>query len=170
MTHSTTRDEETAGATMATGLIWGIKDSFLAYLGRMPDLRSSVTDGAMVTPAGGYYFPFLSGDRYDAAAGQGELEFGGDVRFSGHHGMLFVRLAEPWVSFDGDRATLSVVTSATTGRVSLLDLAAGAWSEHYGARAWPNVPTTLRPEGLELFNEVYPAGEPFAPVDLRVRV
>jgi Htaa len=162
---------ELVGSAMPTGMVWGIKDSFLAYLRRMPDLWSSATEGAVATRGGGYYFPTRSVERYDSSSGLGVLEFGGDVRFKGHHGMLCIQFAHPWIVFGGDMATLTVAyASADGGRLPLLDLTVAGWSEHYGARAWPNVPTRLRPEALEFFDQVYPAGEPFAPVDIRVVV
>ncbi|GAA4752613.1 hypothetical protein GCM10023350_42370 [Nocardioides endophyticus] len=162
----------TGGA--ATGLIWGIKASFLSYLARMPDLQSSVADGAVTTPANGFYFPLVSAAEYDAGTGLGTLRFGGDVRFSAHHGMLFVMFAQPWLELTAGTAVLSVADPASyptlDKRVPLLDVEVRAWVRHGDARAWPALATTLRPEAVELFNDVYAAGEPFEPLDVRAVV
>lgn len=171
MSESIANEPSPVGAPMATGLVWAVKDSFLAYLGRMPDLQSSVTDGAIMTSTGAYFFPTRSTENYDATTGRGVIEFAGDVRFSGHHGMMFVRLAQPRIEFGADGTTLSVSdSSGPDGRLPLLDVRAAGWSTHFGARAWPNLATTLRPEALEIFNDIYPAGEEFAPLDVRVGV
>lgn len=158
---------------LASGLIWGVKASFLSYLGRMPDLKSSVTR-AVVTPGGGFFFPLDSAEDYDAATGDGTLRFDGDVRFSGHHGMLFVMFAQPWVTFESGRAVLSFADPAShpqlDRRLPMADLATGDWTDHLGARAWPGVPATLRAESAGLFNEVYPVGEAMEPVDIRVEL
>lgn len=158
---------------LASGLIWGIKGSFLSYLMRMPDLKSSVTKAA-VTSGGGFFFPLSSQHEYDPSTGQGTLKFEGDVRFSGHHGMLFVMFANPWVTFEDDRATLCFADPAShpalDQRLPMADLSMRGWSEHLGARAWPGTPAVLREDALEFFNGVYPAGEPMEPVDIRVEL
>jgi hypothetical protein len=154
-----------------SGLTWGIKGSFLAYLRRMPDLKSSMTQGAG-TSERGFFFPLDSAEEYDAASGQGTLRFGGDFRISGHHGMLFVMFVRPWVAFDGNRATLSIAEPdsypALDQRLPLLDLDVLPYREDMGARMWTALPATLRPEAVDFFNEAYPAGEAFDAVDVRV--
>lgn len=173
MTNEESATTSTPERPLASGLIWGVKASFLSYLTRMPDLTSSV-NGAIVTSGGGFYFPLESADDYDADTGLGTLRFTGDVRFSAHHGILFVMFASPWVTFEPGRATLSFVDPDSHPRLDrrrpMADLAVGDWSEHLGARAWPGLPATLREESTELFNGVYPTGEPMEPVDIRVQL
>ncbi len=158
---------------LASGLIWGVKASFLAYLSRMSDLKSSV-NGAVVTAGGGFYFPLASADDYDPATGLGTLRFDGDVRFSGHHGMLFVMFAQPWVTFEAGRVTLDFVDPSSHPRLDrrlpMADLVAQEWTDHLGARAWPGLPATLREESVEIFNGVYPVGEAMESVDIRVQL
>ncbi|WP_182379270.1 HtaA domain-containing protein [Nocardioides sp. WS12] len=165
-----------AGADMSTGLIWGIKRSFLAYLSRMPDLKSSVSGGASVAPELGlYHFPLASSDAYDYGTGQGTLKFQGDLRFSGHFGFLFVMLVDPWVTFDDGLATLSFhdveadpELADDSARRPMLGLGYPGYVDAHGIRDWQLIPTSLRTEAVSVFNEVYPPGELFEPLHMRV--
>lgn len=157
---------------VASGLVWGIKATFLDYLSRMPDAKSSVDYGAQQIKAGAYFFPLASAEEYDPATNQGTIKFEGSVSFAGHRGFLFVTLADPWVTFDDDNSYLSIAGPTANpelnGRLHLLDIGAGERFRHRGARVWANLPTALRHEGVELFNEAYAPGEEFAPLDIRV--
>jgi hypothetical protein len=125
----------------------------------MPDGRCSVTDGAAAD--GGDVFLFAPDqDRAgDPAAGPAALRFRGDVRFAGHHGLLFVRIADPWLVLGDQDATLTIDgPDAALGRIPLATVtlgAAAANGQHVGTDV------RLTPEGAELFGSVYPAGERF---------
>lgn len=156
------------------GMMWGLKASFLGYLGRLPDARMSATDGVLVDDRQRLLFPTASVDDLDPVTGEGTIRFAGDVRYAGHHGMMFVMIAQPWLTFRDGAATLSIVDPAShpamDRRLDLLDVEVRGWEEHLGARLFAPMPTALRPEGVELFNEVYAAGEPFEPLSVRVVV
>jgi len=126
------------------GLRWEIKRSFLRYIARMPDGACSVTDGADPVDESAF--------RFEPA---GDLRFRGVVRFSGHHGFLFVRIADPELQVDGTRGTLTI--AGEPARVPLVTCELSA--EPDGTTKGTAVRLTA--EGAELFNAVYPAGEPF---------
>jgi hypothetical protein len=156
----------------ATGLRWGIKSSFLDYLRNMPGSQSSVT-GANFTSKKRFHFP-LAESEYDPVSGQGTIKFSGDVRFAGHFGMLLVVFIEPWVTMTPSGGLLSFADPDyypdSTRRLPMLDLTETEWVEGDGIRHWPSVAGALRPEALEFFNNVYPVGQPFDPLDIRIRV
>ncbi|GGJ67490.1 HtaA domain-containing protein [Streptomyces brasiliensis] len=167
-------DATAASQELPTGLLWGLKASFLQYLSRLPDAKHSVDRGAVLGSEGRLLFPTDSLADYDAEIGTGTLRFAGDVRFPGHFGALFLMLVDPWVTITEGGATLSIADPATypalDRRLTLLDLEPRPWVEHLGARLYPPMTATLRAEGVPLFNDVYQAGEPFDPVNLRVVV
>lgn len=164
--------EDSDAPRVASGMVWGIKATFLDYLSRMPDAKSSVDYGAQKMDSGAYFFPLLSADEYDPTTNEGTIKFGGSVSFAGHHGFLFVTFAAPWVTFNGNNSYLSISRPSANpelnGRLPLLDIGPGKRFSHRGARAWANLPTALRKEGVELFNEVYSPGEGFDPLDIRI--
>src|SRR5690606_23326833 len=75
------------------GLQWGIKSSFLDYVTRMPDGRALAGAGVTVNERGELVFPFDE----EATSSPETFAFGGDVRFSGHFGLLFVQIALPHI-------------------------------------------------------------------------
>ncbi|MFI6309617.1 HtaA domain-containing protein [Nocardia fusca] len=162
------------------GLDWTVHTRFLTYIASMADGRCSATDGAAPAPEG-------SGGRfrYEFAGVQEFPEgraicFRGDVRFSGHHGMLFVRIADPVIVLGDQSAIVTVAapeTSASAGRIplahfSLVQLANAP--REMGRNCLRGVDLRLTAEGAELFGGVYPVGERFddlhlvLPSDIRV--
>ncbi|MGP3535568.1 HtaA domain-containing protein [Microbacterium sp. RD1] len=65
-----------------SALVWGVKQSLLAYVRSMEDGVVATDGGATASPAG-FVFP-----------GDG-LEFAGSVTLTGHGGMMRVTLADP---------------------------------------------------------------------------
>lgn len=146
------------------GLLWGIKRSFVAYVRRMPDGQGSIHDGAV--PLGGDTILFPVGEGSAASGGDAERTwaFRGDVRFRGHAGMLFVRVAAPLVTVRGDRAELSIedpYARPEAARVPLVTLRLAPGPAPDGAEVWLGSDVRLTEAGAELFNDVYEAGEPF---------
>ncbi|GAA2074831.1 hypothetical protein GCM10009821_12180 [Aeromicrobium halocynthiae] len=161
-------------------LTWGVKESFRAYV------SGSIANGDWSTEgAASYETPEF---RFEAGAGslsedgtQGDVEFDGALRFTGHGGALAVTLANPVVRFsDADSAVLMLdVTSGdraaaeagdtstrTTTRVPFadLDLAAATRSDASALRL-EDVPATLTEQGHGVFDS-YEAGTVLDPVDL----
>jgi hypothetical protein len=141
------------------GLRWTIKLPFLHYIFGMADGRYSVTDGAEVLDNQVFRYSLAEDSTFDTGTGTGMLKFHGDVRFSGHHGFLFVRVADPWLEVDAETATLSVAAlpGEEPSRFPLvtLDLRPA------GSRRYRGENVRLTEPGSELFGEAYPAGEPF---------
>ena len=157
------------------GLLWGIKRSFIAYVRRMPDGQGSVHDGAVPLGEDTILFPVadspgtagaLDGTAGAAAAGGADRtwRFRGDVRFRGHGGMLFVRVAAPLVTVRGEEAELSIedpYARPDGERVPLVTLRLAPGPAPEGAQVWLGSDVRLTEAGAELFNDVYPPGEPF---------
>jgi hypothetical protein len=127
---------------------WAVKRQFLRYIARMPDGRCSVTDGATV--AGD---EFLFESDASSATEPGVLKYRGDVRFSGHHGLLFLRIADPWLETRDGAVTLTI--AADPDRVTLATL-----EIRPDTHGRAGVDLRLTEAGSELFNQVYPAGSP----------
>lgn len=151
------------------GLSWGIKRSFIDYIHSLPDAAVSAVGGATVDEAGRFWFPPDTAD-YDAAGGTGILRFKGDVRLSGHHGMMFVRLLDPWIALTGGRGILSISTGDGVGqdRTAVAILRTGTPKEEAGALVWEQVDVEISEEGSELFDGQYAAGQPMDPLFIRV--
>ena len=145
------------------GLHWSIKTSFLEYIFRMPDGRYSVTDGAAVIDGQVFYFSPDDGPAFDPVTADGVLKFRGDVRFAGHHGFLFIRVADPWLTVERGVVTLSIASlpGETPDRVPLATLELRSSGAPHGPDHYRGGSVRLTEQGSELFNMVYPPGEPF---------
>jgi hypothetical protein len=143
------------------GLMWGIKLAFLRYIFGQSDGRYSVTDGADVVNGRMIRFVPDPETTFDPATATGVLKFKGDVRFSAHHGFLFVRIADPWLTVENGAGTLSLAAhpGETPDRFPLATINVSAAGPPDGAYVGHNV--ALTEQGSELFNEVYPPGERF---------
>lgn len=147
-------------------LRWTIRTSFLSYLTALPDGRASVTGGARLTQSAPQEVLYLA----DPERSRDDLlAFRGDLRLSGHNGLLFVRLANPQIHLDGDRASLSVddpLTEDGSGpRLTLVTLAMSR-----DADDWRGTDVRLSHAGVAVFNHVYPAGDAFDPLSDRKSV
>ncbi|WP_186329057.1 HtaA domain-containing protein [Arthrobacter sp. U41] len=151
------------------GLSWGIKRSFVDYIASLPDGSVSATDGATVSETSLFCFsPELSD--YDVERGTGVLRFRGDVRLAGHHGMLLVRLLDPWVTFSSGSGVLSISTGADGGqdRTAVGFLSPSTPRATGGFLVWDHVEVVVSPDGSELFDGQYAAGQPMDPLVIRV--
>lgn len=143
-------------------LRWTVRASFLRYVAGLPDGRASATDGARITQSDPQELVFVA----DPEHGRDDvLAFRGDVRLSGHSGLLFVRLANPRIHLDGDRARLTVddpMTEDGTGpRLTLVSLAVEKQGDD-----WRGTDVKLTADGVAFFNNVYPADDPFDPLSI----
>lgn len=155
---------EVTPAADGAGLFWGIKRSFLQYIARMPDGDCSVTDGA--DPDVDARFRFAVDRISPVVDHEWTVLCRGDVRFAGHHGMLFVQIADPMLTIRGTSGHLSVVDGPAVregvrdARRTLASFDVVSDPDH----ADDIVTATgvrLVAEGAEIFNDVYPAGELF---------
>ncbi|MEE1798084.1 HtaA domain-containing protein [Streptomyces sp. JV176] len=151
-------------ARLAPGLYWGINSQFLNYLARMSDSRCSTTDGADLL--GGNIFRFEpepgNDTGIDPTTGTGVLRFRGDVRFAGHYGFLFVRIADPWLTVENGAATLSVITHPTESeRLTLITAVLTEEGVDGPIHRMSGKTVRLTAAGRPLFNDVYPEDAPF---------
>ncbi len=151
------------------GLSWGVKRSFIDYIASLPDGSVSATSGAAKADDSLFCFGPGSGD-YDVARGTGVLRFRGDVRLAGHHGMLLVRLLDPWITFTGGSGVLSISTGDGGGqdRATIGFLSPARPRQSDGYLVWDHVDVVISPEGSELFDGQYAAGQPMDPLFIRV--
>lgn len=151
------------------GLSWGIKRSFVDYIASLPDGSVSATDGATVSGTSLFCFSPETSD-YDVARGTGVLRFRGDVRLAGHHGMLLVRLLDPWVTFSSGSGVLSISTGDDGGldRTAVGFLSPSQPRDAGGFLVWDHVDVVVSPDGSELFDGQYAAGQPMDPLVIRI--
>jgi hypothetical protein len=155
------------------GLRWAVKRSFIDYVRRMSDGRASAADGA--TPVGTHDLLFApratAARELPGGAVERVWEFHGDVRFAGHFGMLFVRVAAPWITLLGEQAVLTVddpYDREGAERLALVTLTLQPQPAPDGFETWSGTSVRLTPDGVSLFNDVYAAGEPFEDLTLTV--
>ncbi|MCB5294792.1 HtaA domain-containing protein [Arthrobacter sp. SO3] len=150
------------------GLSWGIKRSFIDYITSLPDGSVSATGGATVAAASLFCFSPESSD-YDPARGTGVLRFRGDVRLAGHHGMLLVRLLDPWITFTSGSGVLSISSGGGgQDRTTVGFLSPSTPHEAGGSLVWEHVDVVISPDGSELFDGQYAAGQPMDPLFIRI--
>lgn len=148
------------------GLRWGIKTSFVGYVARMPDGRAYVGAGAAVNDRNELIFPLDE----ETTAAPATFAFGGDVRFTGHFGLLFVQIAQPRVVVHEGEAELTVVDpgSKEGKRLRLVTFGLLGPEREDGLERWAATDVRLTPEGVEVFGDVYQPGEPFEPLTITV--
>ena len=151
------------------GLTWGIKRTFMEYISGLPDGAVSASDGARVLASGEFCFA-PDGSEFDPARGTGVLRFRGDVRVAGHHGMMFVRLLNPWVEFAAGHGILSISTGDGRGkeRADVGSLRTAAPRNMDGFLVWEHVDVAVSEAGSELFDGQYAAGQAMDPLVIRV--
>lgn len=133
------------GDAMST-LVWGIKESLLAYVRGMGDGEVRL-DGATQEPSG-FAFPDAGGEGHS---------FTGSVSLSAHGGLMDVTLADPALVPDGDHWLLTIAEPYDAAarlpfaRIDTLTPQAGFLIASG---------TTLTADGADLFFGPYTAGTP----------
>ncbi|GAB3071917.1 HtaA domain-containing protein [Nocardioides zeae] len=175
---TSTTETDRAGAP-AHGLRWGIKASFIDYVRRMPGGQGTIADGAV--PVGTAEVLFTLDPTPPVGTSPGTTRawaFAGDVRFAGHGGMMFVRLALPRLEVaPGGSARLTIEDPhqrPDAPRIPLVDLTLvqhpSPEAAADGVELWASDDVRLTAEGVALFNDVYAAGEPFEPLTVVVPI
>lgn len=156
----------------AGSLTWGVKASFRSYV-TGPIAHGSITTSGVGSSTSGYVFPQAGAASF--ASGLGSVSYSGSVRFSGHAGVLDLRLSDPQVRVDSaSSGTLFLRVNGGT-RVAFANLALGAGSKSTaadGAVSYSNVPATITAAGSGAFSlegsSFYPAGTALDPVSFTV--
>jgi hypothetical protein len=162
---------------MEHGMVWGVKDSLLAYVEGLDD-GAVATDAPAVRQGGGFAFPLVAAGAAElrvadeaggvAAGFGGGLRFQGSVRLTGHWGMLDVELRDPRVELRGAKATLLIRERGGRDLEAALpfaDLTLAAVSADDGLLCLEYA-AALTGQGGFLLGGQYPAGQELDPVRL----
>lgn len=155
---------ETPVPSQPHGLAWGIKKSFVDYVGSIADGSITARSGAITTDDGGFSFGAGSVDLADDLS-TGTLAFTGDVILSGHDGMMHVRLLDPAIELLGSHAQLSVAADTVEGtepdqsRIVIARMYAGGFADQGDTLEWRASTVLLTDEGATLFGKQYPSGQ-----------
>ena len=149
--------------TEPVGLSWTVRTSFLQYIASMPDGRGVLARGAVETAGHGITFPPASA-HFDETSGDGAIRFGGEVTFSGHFGMLNMRIADPWIdTADGSGTLFVAARSGDEEGFAAFAAFAFDYASTDAACLWRARDVRLLAHGSTLFGDVYPEGEPLDP-------
>ncbi|AWB90105.1 HtaA domain-containing protein [Salinibacterium hongtaonis] len=155
--------------SIGTGLAWGVKDSFLRYITTMPGGSPTTSGDATTTRDGSFYFATADQSGFDTTALTGTIKFSGRINFVGHFGALSVSLVDPWLILDSEGGSLSVEWgTGPESRSEIVRVIPDAPVAAGSVLAWRAAETFLSPLAVAQFNSVYRAGEPFAPLAIRV--
>lgn len=131
-------------------LRWAISSSFTNYItGPIAQGAIEVSGGA--TRSGGQFqFGQTVGGDYDRSTGLGSVVYRGAVRFTGHHGVLDVTVANPVIRVtSAGSATLSVASGGAQVPFATLDLARATRIEANGAVTYTAAPAALTDAGRD---------------------
>lgn len=97
---------------------WGVKQSFQSYI------RGSIAKGSWTLNDGvtysdqQFHFPGSAGG---VDGEKGTIQFGGMISFSGHHGVLDLRIANPEIQFDGKKGSLIATVNSSNMEGTKID-------------------------------------------------
>jgi Htaa len=158
------------GATIASGLYWAIKSSFVSYVASTAGGTHSMSAEVEVDDTGTFLFPLEGAEQHES---EWTLRFIGDVRFSGHFGMLFVAIVDPWLTVSaagrGELSIADVAAASGGGRIVIASIESAAPLPHAGYLVWPPLTPELSHEGAELFGGAYPEGQALDPLRIAIR-
>ena len=153
--------------TAVTTLIWGVKQSFRAYV----EASGAIDTGGGAERNAAGEFAFAAAPHAGLAIGAdgkplGRGDFVGEVRFEAHGGMLKVFLADPALEVTPDGARITVAESeARDVRVELAVLDMAGASLDGGELV---IPTKLSKDGWRTLGDHYPPMTPLDPVRLKL--
>ncbi len=156
---------------VATGsLTWGIKDSFRDYVAG-PVAGGSIVGSGVGVAGSSFIFSQASGGTFDGSTGTSP--YTGSVRFTGHGGVLDLRLANPVIRVDSSgSATMMLTVNGRSVPFATLALSSGGKRVVDGAVTFSGVPATLTAQGAAAFvngpSQFYPAGTPLDPVTFTI--
>lgn len=155
-------------ALTAGSLSWGVKASFRSYI-TGPIAHGAISTTGATASGGGFVFP--QAGAASLAAGVGTVGYSGAVRFTGHDGVLDLRLSDPQVRIDSASSGTLLVRVNGSAPVAFASLAlgsAGRTTDATGAVRYENVPATLTSTGSAAFSfegsTFYGAGTTLDPV------
>ena len=147
-------------AGVVPGLYWGVRESFVRYVLMNPDGGVYGDDGLETDGEATFRFPLRHASR---DGGRWRIEFGGELHFVAHEGLLAVRIAHPVVELGAGEGTLSVAAGEGREAIAVVRPAEPALIEG-GWLVFPPLATELTAAGVALFGDVYTDGEPLDPL------
>lgn len=158
---------------------WGVRESFRRYIeGAVARGNISVGGGAQRSGDG---FTFAAESSALSSASAGEINFRGEIHFTGHAGALDMTLRNPTVIVNGTQAELRVDYTSrkyegmnSTGAVRdgtqepLATIALNAAPDFSAPTTTIAGPAILTPTGSEIFGGFYEAGAPLDPVTIEL--
>lgn len=156
----------------AGSLTWGVKASFRSYV-TGPIAHGSITTSGVASNGSGYVFP--QSGAATMSNGIGSVTYSGSVRFTGHGGLLDLRLSDPQIRVDSATSgTLFLRVNGGT-RVAFASLALASGSKTTaadGSVTYSGVPATITAAGSSAFSlegsSFYPAGTALDPATFTV--
>jgi len=152
-------------------LTWGVSERFRAYV-TGPIAKGSVSTSGVRD--NGTTFTWSGGKgSFNTELGKGRASYGGTVSFSGHDGILDLRISNPRVVVNGSTGTLVVDVQSSdmegnkssSAGVAFASLnLSGAKSTSGSTITWSGAPATLTAAGAAAFAGFYDAGTALAPV------
>jgi len=165
-------DVEPTPALTAGSLSWGVKASFRSYV-TGPIAHGAITTTGASSVLGAYVFPQAAAAQL--ANGLGTVAYSGSVRFTGHDGILDLRLSDPQVRIDSATSGTLLLRVNGGAPVAFASLALGSGTkttDATGAVRYANVPASLTSAGSGAFSfegsTFYPAGTALDPVTFLV--
>lgn len=151
------------------GLTWGIKQSFMRYLGALDDARIGLGDGASMLDMGAFSFGFEA-STVDPSGETGTFDFRGTVELSAHGGMLALHLRNPRVVVSSTGAVLSIegAPGAASERLHLCTMEDGSYESLGPDLFWSSQHVLLTQEGESAFGGQYAAGQQLDPICFRI--
>jgi hypothetical protein len=160
---------------MSREMEWSIKRSLVSYVRGMADGTCTCTEGAEETMPGVFRFSADPGGGFDEKTATGTLKFQGTLHFRGHHGMLSVVIADPWLECTAEGTLLSIVDPARfpdrCRRKGFATLGSAALEpDPQGRRllSWADPNPRLQDWGAMLFHDAYPEGTELDPIRVGV--
>lgn len=157
-------------AIAAGSLSWGVKQSFRDYV-TSPIAKGAISTSGARSVGGAFVFGQASGSTFNGATGTSA--YSGSVRFTGHGGILDLRLANPVVRVESaSSATLLLSVNGATVPFATLALASASKRTADGAVTFSGVPAALTPQGAAAFvngeSQFYPAGTALDPLTFTI--
>lgn len=141
---------------MKTGLHWSIRRSFAAYVAGLPDGRLALSDEVVLGSEDRLFFPL---DR--DGQGSSALAFKGTATFTGHFGLLHVRIGDLCADLlAGGGGVLTHIVNRRRVPLVTFHIDESGSPEHSGSLL-RGADVSLAPDSASLFGDVYNAGAPF---------
>jgi len=148
-----------SGSGVEGSLQWGVKESFRSYVvGGIAHGKITASKGAsQASGNGAFTFPQASaGTTWSAKTGTGVVQYAGQVRFTGHDGVMDVTLANPSIRITGASTAELRAPSGTNGSIvtfATIDLSDGVTQKlDGGAVRYRGASATLTSQGAAFFS------------------